>query len=134
MSIISSPQNRSYEISYIKQADTMLVKGKINSVPVWFVVDTGASFVTISPEIARKAGIDLKGSPHIQLQTANGAISAPMVALDSVVADDIEMRNVQAVIHSPTPDPNIGLLGMSFFGQHQITINHASHTIVLESK
>lgn len=134
LSIVPARKRESFEISYMPRGTAMLVNGKVNGTPVQFVVDTGASFVVISPEIAERAGIETDRNRSIKLQTANGIITVPLVTIDSVIADDIEIGRVDAVIHNATGDPGIGLLGMSFFGDHKITINHGTHTILLEQK
>jgi len=53
------------------------ILGSINGVPVRFLVDTGASLVTVSESFARRAG--LQGGTPIVFQTANGALSGRVV-------------------------------------------------------
>lgn len=133
-SIVKGAKKTTFEISYASRSGSMLVNGKVNGTPLRFVVDTGATFVVISPDIAERAGVEIDESRTVRLQTANGIIRAPLVTLESVIADDIEFHDVEAVVHNATSDPDVGLLGMSYFGQHKITINHSSNTIVLEPK
>ena len=134
LSIISRPEEQQLEISYNSHNGSMIVNGKVNGFPMRFVVDTGASLVTIPSSIAKKAGISTSDSRQIKLQTANGAITAPLVKLDQVIADNIAITEVMAVVQDVSPAPDLGLLGMSFFGQHRITIDHQRSVIILEPK
>ncbi len=134
LSIISRPKNVVYEISYLSMNGSMVVSGSINGIPMQFVVDTGSSFVAIPPAIAEQAGLDASTGRKVRLQTANGVVSAPLVEIEEVVADRVSINNVLGVVQQVTPNPNLGLLGMSFFGKHKMTIDHERNTIVLEPK
>lgn len=58
------------------------VAGAINGEPVMFLVDTGASVVSVSEALARRAG--LQGGERAQFRTANGVREGRMVRADSI--------------------------------------------------
>lgn len=90
--------------------------GTINGYPVRFLVDTGATTIAISSDLARRIGIELSdGKPWIA-NTAGGMARMVRIKLDSVSVGDIAVRDVDAGVilgsHPTTP-----LLGMSFLGE-----------------
>lgn len=87
--------------------------GKINNVPVTFLIDTGASSIAISEEIAKKAG--LKAISKIKSATANGTTSAHTTTIDQLSIAGMNFKDEPAVI-LPNMD-NEALLGMSFLKQ-----------------
>jgi len=89
--------------------------GQINGRSVKFVVDTGASVVSIGAGEARKLGLDLSRGTHMQMATANGVSRAVGIKLDTVKVGDITLRNVDAVVGQQ--DMPFILLGMSFLNR-----------------
>lgn len=92
--------------------------GKINNHPVTFLVDTGASDISIPDKLAKK--LNLKYGPKREYSTANGNIFASITTLKSVSIGNIKLQNVHASI---SPDPGIEdvLLGMSFLKYIEFT-------------
>ena len=81
----------------------------MNGAPLNFIVDTGATYVSLGRSDALKAGVDFtKGEPAM-LQTANGLIRAWRVSLDSVRVGEITLRNVDGIVQAN--DMPIALLG-----------------------
>lgn len=93
------------------------VLGSINGYPVDFIVDTGATLVSMSAREARRLGIDYRvvGTPG-RSSTASGMAAIYVVNLDRVRVGDIVLRNVQAAVHDGDFPPS-ALLGMSFLGR-----------------
>jgi aspartyl protease family protein len=90
--------------------------GTINGAAVRFMIDTGATAVSMDAEAARRAGVDyLKGERRLS-STANGVIPVYKVKLDSVQLGDITLTNVDGVVHTEASLPVV-LLGMSFLGR-----------------
>lgn len=89
------------------------VQAEIAGKPVDFLVDTGASNVVIAPRDARRLGLRPPRDQFFErYYTANGAIMAAPVLLDSVRIGDIEVARVRAsVVES---DLRVSLMGMSF--------------------
>jgi aspartyl protease family protein len=97
----------------------------INGVKARVLVDTGATGVAISQELADTLG--LKSNAAIRTDTANGATVSYMVRLASVKLGGIEARDVAATI-----TPRLGgdaLLGMSFLSRMDIRLNQGTMTI-----
>jgi aspartyl protease family protein len=82
---------------------------------VSFVVDTGASVVSISSADAQRLGINYtRGKPATML-TANGPARAYRVIFESVRVGDITLENVEGVVMENLSMP--ALLGMSFLNR-----------------
>jgi len=87
-----------------------VLDGKINDQTVTFLLDTGASDVSIPADLARRLG--LKRGRSQQYQTANGVITGYLTKIDSLKLGEIELRNVRASIN-PQEHGDRLLLGMS---------------------
>ena len=85
--------------------------GRINGKPVTFLLDTGATRVSVPEALADRIG--LKRGARQQSMTANGVVSVYATRLDSVQLGGIELRNVPASINPFMPEDTV-LLGMSF--------------------
>lgn len=94
--------------------------GTINNQPVTFLLDTGATHISVPGRVARDLG--LEPGMRMPVATANGQIDVYATRLDSVSLGGIELSNVRANIN-PYMDMDDILLGMSFlkhlnFSQH----------------
>jgi aspartyl protease family protein len=92
--------------------------GSINGKAVNFMVDTGATLVSLGRADAERLGIDLSGARAGMSQTANGAVPMFIVTLNSVRVGELELTNVGAAV-MPMPMPMI-LLGNSFLSRTQM--------------
>lgn len=92
--------------------------GAINGRSTRFVVDTGATMVSMGTGDASRLGIDWrKGQPSV-VQTANGQTRAWRVTLDSVRVGDVTINGVDGLVHeSELP---VVLLGMSFLSRTEM--------------
>ncbi len=90
------------------------VAGSINGFQVDFLVDTGATFISLNRLTAQRIGLNyrLDGTPS-QSTTASGVVPVFLVELDRVRIGDIELRDVPASVHD-TDFPDVTLLGNSF--------------------
>jgi len=95
-----------------------LANGKINNISVNFLLDTGATLISIPEHIARKLHLK-KGYPS-QSRTANGTITVYGTRLNSVRIGSIELNNIRASIN-PYMTGNEILLGMSFMKHLEMT-------------
>lgn len=88
--------------------------GSINGVPVSFMIDTGASHVTISPMIAQQVGILVCENPS-QYSTANGVVVGCQSVVPELTFGPFRLKNVNVSII-----PNLAsgaLLGMEVLKQ-----------------
>jgi aspartyl protease family protein len=89
--------------------------GSINGAAVRFLVDTGASMVSIGLSDARRAGIDYRSGTPGRAQTASGTTRVWRVRLDSVRVGDVSLSGVEALVHEN--ELPFVLLGMSFLNR-----------------
>ncbi len=93
------------------------LNGSINRFPVSFVIDTGASAVSMNSNIAKRLGIDYKlTGKKVISYTASGKDEIYIVNLNRVRVGNIELRNIRGVVHEGD-FPVTALLGMSFLGK-----------------
>lgn len=88
-----------------------VTSGNINGQDVVFMLDTGASDVSVPEDLAARIGLQ-KGRPMVY-QTANGRVTVYATRLDRVAIGDIVLRDVPATINPNFQSDDI-LLGMSF--------------------
>jgi len=108
------------------------IDARVNRAPVRFIVDTGATVVALRQSDAASAGIhvwpvDFKHP----VRTANGTTQAAEAKIRSVSIDDIEVRDVRALV-LPDDQLSISLLGGSFLhGVERFEV--AGGTLVIEN-
>lgn len=89
-----------------------------------FILDTGATYMSISNEMAEELGLDLTRTEMVPITTANGRIEVPKVVLKSVKVNGLEAKNVEATVMNFKKDASFsGLLGLSFINQFKLTID-----------
>lgn len=89
---------------------------EVNGVSSSFLVDTGASVVTLSSSLAKRANIDLERATPISISTANGHARAYRVVLNTVKVGNLSAHLVEAVVVEDAKLP-FALLGMSFLNR-----------------
>ena len=92
--------------------------GVINGVSVRFMVDTGASMISLGASDARRMGLDFNRGQKGVSQTANGQVVVSKIQLDNVRVGGVTLHQVDAVIHQT--DMPIALLGMSFLNRMEM--------------
>lgn len=92
--------------------------GTINGTTVRFVVDTGATSVTLSEAEASRIGLAYKSGQRGYTHTANGPVPTYRVSLSSLRIGDVQVYDVEAVV-LPAP-MNYVLLGNSFLNRFQM--------------
>ena len=95
-----------------------VASGKINNNNVTFLVDTGASYVSIPERVANKVG--LKKGAELLVSTANGTVTVYATTLDQVSVGEITLFDIRADIN-PHMDSDEILLGMSFLRGLSVT-------------
>jgi len=92
------------------------VKAMVGGVPVYFLVDTGASDVLLSQADARRLGIDTGSLSYSQLyRTASGTARGAPITLPEIDIGTIRVTDVNASVSEGDTDGS--LLGMSFLGR-----------------
>lgn len=92
------------------------LKGKRFRVSEDALLDTGAAFTVLPPEIADFLELEAdRGHPRARLVTASGMIEASVRVLDELEVAGIRLKSIPVVIHEiPDPAPVKILLGMNF--------------------
>ena len=104
-----------------------LANGTINGKSVRFLVDTGASMISLGASDARRLGIDAsKGQPGVS-HTANGQTPVSRVKLDNVRLGEIVLNNVDALVHQQ--EMPFALLGMSFLNRMEMRRDGSTMTL-----
>ncbi len=103
-----------------------VTSGTINGYTVVFLLDTGASDVSVPAKLAEEIGLE-RGS-QITYQTANGPAPGWLTRLDSLGLGAIQLENLRASIN-PNVDGEEVLLGMTALKQLEFTQRGDSLTI-----
>jgi len=107
-----------------------VTQGAINGRAVTFMVDTGATSVSMSAADAVRIGLPYEKGQPVRMNTANGVTPGYRVRLDSVRVGDVEVHNVEAIV-SQQPMPFI-LLGNSFISR--FSMRRDADQMVLEKR
>jgi len=103
----------------------------VNGTSIQFLVDTGATSVTISADDARRANVAYSASDRVTMQTANGAAAAYRVKFNTVKLGDITLNNVDGLVMEGNGlGGRFGLLGMSFLSRTDMKREGDSLTLV----
>jgi len=120
------------------RARRLLVKvrlvGKKMSVFEDALIDTGAAFTVVPPEIADLLELELNGDyPRATLVTASGVIEASVRVLNGIEVADVRVENLPVVTHKiPDPAPLKILLGMNFMEKVRLVVDGKKGTFDLE--
>jgi len=131
---------RPQAVDFAREAGHMVVDAFLNDrINAKLLVDTGASMVILTSDVARKLGIDLrKEKADIQIQVADGRkVSGKYVVLKSLKIRATEAKNVEAaVLLDEIPDAGFydGLLGMSFLKRFNFKFDYSNDRLILESR
>ncbi len=117
-------------IPFEPDGTVMRVQALLNdSVAVPFLVDTGASGISIPQWVADRLGLRIgPATEWIRIQTANGLVVRPVVLLESVSVGDARVHNLPATV---TPSLEFGLLGGTFFNNFVYRVDTAAGVISL---
>ena len=108
------------------RAGHYVAPGEINGTPVIFLLDTGATTISIPEAVAEKIG--LQRGYRSEVSTANGNIDVYNSRLDNVQLGGINLQNIRGHIN-PHMEGETVLLGMSFM-QH-LEIIQKGNTLTL---
>jgi aspartyl protease family protein len=110
--VAEPPATESYRA---QRGNQFYVTGSVNGNQIHFLVDTGATWVSLIPEDAQTLGFNLSTlNWNLASQTANGIIKNAAVTLGDIRLGRIVEYNVSAVV---MPTSGISLLGMTFLSR-----------------
>ncbi|MBX2857368.1 MAG: TIGR02281 family clan AA aspartic protease [Cellvibrionaceae bacterium] len=105
--------------------------GRVNNRACEFVVDTGATYVSLNSHHAAQLGVSYKDGIPVVMRTANGVKRSFKVTLDSVTVGMVTVRGVDAVV-SEGRFPEVILLGNAFLNRVEMRVE--AGVMVLQSK
>jgi aspartyl protease family protein len=128
---LAAPKHTAVQV-YPNPAGMYTTVGSINGLPVNFLLDTGATFIAMNANEAKRLGLSYRlDGQRTVMSTASGMAEAFIVKLAKVKVGEIELRDVDAAVivgDSPTEV----LLGMSFLGK--LEIQHKEKVMELRKK
>lgn len=105
--------------------------------PFRFIVDTGASYSTVSPKLAQTLGLQPSEDFPFMVNGITGSARAPSVPIDHLQAGDLHLRSLRLpVIWAPVLADADGILGvaglkdvrvMVEFTRNRVTVSRAPH-------
>ncbi len=101
--------------------------GTINGTSVRFLVDTGATMISLGATDARRIGLDFNRGQKALSNTANGQVVVSKVQVDTVRIGDVTLHNIDALIHQN--EMPIALLGMSFLNRMEMQRDGSTMTL-----
>ena len=122
------------DIPYEEDSGHVIVKATINGrLSGRFLLDTGATLVTMSDAFALRAKLDLPETTSLKMTVADGRhVDARAVLLHSMSVGDATVSNVVVAVVPTEPAPGLdGLLGMSFLREFLINLDPVGQKLVL---
>lgn len=101
------------------RAGHFVAPGEINGAAVTFLLDTGATYVSVSEALAQR--LNLPRGRDARFTTANGVSHGALTTLEEVSLAGLVWQEVRGAI-VPGMDDDLVLLGMSFLGQFDINM------------
>jgi clan AA aspartic protease (TIGR02281 family) len=95
------------------------LEGEVNGTALTFVIDTGASIVSLPSSAALKAEINCK--EQVRMSTANGEANGCSVIIPKLKIGSFLIQDVAAVV---VPNLSVPLLGMNVLQQFNIVQDH----------
>ena len=100
-----------------------------------FLIDTGASFVTVPYSTVEALGLESEMSPHQQeVQTAGGPVLANAITLSSIELQGWIISDVKALVIDIPNRPGLGLLGLNFLNRFNLDMQTDDGVLTLAPK
>jgi aspartyl protease family protein len=106
------------------------LQGYVNDQIIDFLIDTGATNVCISENIAKK--VNLQFGNMVSISTANGEANGYLTKIPKLIIGSIEFNNISAVI-MPNIKDDEALLGMNILKKFDLT-QHENELIMVYKK
>jgi clan AA aspartic protease (TIGR02281 family) len=133
---LGEPSVTTISVPIQRRGNSIILPARINGQEAGaLLLDTGATFISLSSSAAQRLGVRPSGNGTVRLVTAGGTIEAPLAILEEVSIGGASARFVPAVIHDiPGMPPSIiGLLGMSFLERFRVNLDITSGILTLET-
>lgn len=120
--------NASGELVLPRQRDGhFYAAGTVNGQPVQFLVDTGASYVTVSPATARAAG--LQGGEPVRFSTANGTLDGRIVSGVPVGIGEFQIASARVAVGLNGVPDGKALLGQNVLSRFDVVLSGDTMTL-----
>ncbi len=116
--------------------NALMVEASLNDRAVGtFIVDTGATYTSISRELYEDLGPEnVTQIGTVRITTANGRIEVPKILIDRININGLEARDVEATVIDVRKNSSFsGLLGLSFLRQFKLTIDPTEGRLVFQA-
>jgi aspartyl protease family protein len=98
----------------------------VNGVSGTFIVDSGATYLTVTPAFSEKAKLNPNAAVRLPMKTVGGSVQATLGTATAVAVGQAEARNVTVAVIQDAREPFgariDGLLGMSFLARFNTRI------------
>jgi len=100
--------------------------------PFRLLVDTGASYSTVSPQLAAALGLESSDDYPFVVNGVTGSVRAPSVPIDVLKAGDLELRSLRLpVIWAPIMGGADGILGAAGLRNERIMVEFARNRVTI---
>ena len=132
-----SPGSRAEEVfRFPPQKNVVRVPVTVNGVRGTFILDTGATFVSLKEAFAQKAKVQIDPDSKVRMHTANGIADARRGRATTVQLRSLQAKDVAVIVHDNVPgsfgDGVDGLLGMSFLSRFKVSID--AHAVKIANR
>ncbi len=123
------------ELSRQAVENVILLNVRLNNrTLVRMILDTGAKYTVITPDVARRVGIDLQANiGRVHVVTATRVDQIPLITVDNIDVHGLVIPSVPAVVSSlPAALGAEGLLGMSFLKHCRMILDAPNRVLELD--
>jgi len=98
------------------------------------LLDTGAKYTIITPELARRLSLNLRGTRRVPVTTATQIEMAALTTVDRIDIHGLVLQDVEiAVMNLPAALGVEGLLGMSFLKRCRLVLDAPNRSLEIET-
>jgi predicted aspartyl protease len=102
--------------------------------PFRFIVDTGASRSTLSPDVVRRLGLSPAAEPQIEVNGITGSAQVPSVSVANLRAGDLAIDGESyPVLSAPIMGGVDGILGAAGFTQQRLSVDFEHNRVALSN-
>ena len=121
----ASVASKGAEVPFDRNREIMVLNAEVNGqFPARLILDTGASSVVVSRELAERIGVsqELKTSP-VYVQTAGGIVDAYPTRLERLAVGGAVVEDLPVLVCETFGKDYDGLLGVNFLQRFKVTID-----------
>jgi clan AA aspartic protease (TIGR02281 family) len=102
----------------------------VNGVSGNFVLDTGATYVAVTPDFASRAKLKLEARNQLAIKTVGGSALADLGYASTISVGKAQAQGVPVAVIQGASDPFgarlDGLLGMSFLARFSVSVSQST--------